>query len=231
MSMHPQSQHQNPKQQQTQPYSAASQSGGGLRGVKQPSGAGSSGKTGGVGHKPQQQQSQHGRSVSLLSRIRHNASPSASPTSSDNSSRDTRSERTLAHSASAGSIRQAHQMARPANETAVSSQQRKLSVKVLPPQDSVETQRPVRKRNSFRGDGKSGGFISQFLSRRASSRSRSPHSRSEQTSAETQPIHRLARSPGTPQSQRSAGSGDSGNSSRSPASIDDSGIASGEHFH
>ncbi|KAI9471459.1 hypothetical protein BX667DRAFT_64936 [Coemansia mojavensis] len=223
MSMHQQS--QNPKQQQTQPYSAASQSGGGLRGVKQASGAGSSGKPGGVEHKPQQ--SQHSRSVSLLSRIRHTASPSASPTSSENSSRDTRSERTLAHSASAGSIRQ---ITRSGDETAASNQQRRLSVKVLPPQDNVETQRPMRKRNSLRGDGKSGGFISQLLSRRASSRSRSPRSKSAQT-VEAQPAHRFARSPGTPQSQRSAGSGGSGNSSRSPISIDDPDAASGEHFH
>ncbi|KAJ2448971.1 hypothetical protein EV183_005150 [Coemansia sp. RSA 2336] len=223
MSMHQQS--QNPKQQQTQPYSAASQSGGGLRGVKQASDAGSSGIPGRAEHKPRQ--SQHSRSVSLLSRIRHTASPSASPTSSDNSSRDTRSERTLAHSASAGSIRQ---IPRPGDEAAAYSQQRRLSVKVLPPQDSAETQRPMRKRNSLRGDGKSGGFISQLLSRRASSRSRSPRSKSAQT-VEAQPAHRFARSPGTPQSQRSAGSVGSGNSSRSPISIDDPDAAPGEHFH
>ncbi|KAJ1882811.1 hypothetical protein LPJ57_000664 [Coemansia sp. RSA 486] len=52
--------------------------------------------------------SQHGRtSSSLLNRLKHPGmqSPSASPTSSEGSSRDTRSERTLAHSASSGSIK------------------------------------------------------------------------------------------------------------------------------
>ncbi|KAJ2491069.1 hypothetical protein IWW37_002626 [Coemansia sp. RSA 2050] len=51
---------------------------------------------------------QHRRSASLLGRLRHPASmsPTSSPTSSSEcSSRDTRSERTLTHSASSGSMR------------------------------------------------------------------------------------------------------------------------------
>ncbi|KAJ1770415.1 hypothetical protein LPJ74_003222 [Coemansia sp. RSA 1843] len=56
--------------------------------------------------------STHRRSASLLGRLRHSASasPSGSPTSSEGSSRDTaRSERTLAHSASSGSMRKRKQ--------------------------------------------------------------------------------------------------------------------------
>ncbi|KAJ2867066.1 hypothetical protein GGI22_001146 [Coemansia erecta] len=56
--------------------------------------------------------SAHRRSASLLGRLRHSASasPTGSPTSSEGSSRDTsRSDRTLAHSASSGSMRQRKQ--------------------------------------------------------------------------------------------------------------------------
>ncbi|KAI9502331.1 hypothetical protein BX070DRAFT_27112 [Coemansia spiralis] len=73
----------------------------------------------------------HARSASLLGRLR--GSPTASPTSSE-SSRDARSERTLAHSASSGSIR----LAEP-----------QRAVRVLPPDAK---QSPRRQ-----------GFISQLL--------------------------------------------------------------------
>ncbi|KAJ2655087.1 hypothetical protein IWW48_005726 [Coemansia sp. RSA 1200] len=56
--------------------------------------------------------SSHKRSASLLGRLRHSGtgSPSGSPTSSEGSSKDTaRSERTLAHSASSGSMRRRKQ--------------------------------------------------------------------------------------------------------------------------
>ncbi|KAJ2006180.1 hypothetical protein GGI04_001966 [Coemansia thaxteri] len=92
----------------------------------------------------------HRRSASLLGRLRHQpggASPTSSPTS-ECSSRDGRSERTLAHSASSGSMRQ-----RPA-------------VRVLPPPPSQPGAPPGgKKRGQARGDGakSSGGFISQLL--------------------------------------------------------------------
>ncbi|KAJ2358759.1 hypothetical protein GGF43_000599 [Coemansia sp. RSA 2618] len=192
-------------------------------------------------HKPQ-----HGRSVSLLGRFRH-TSPSASPTSSDGS-RDARSERTLAHSASSGSMRgragaasngqrngaYEGDVGRASAEHAglvQGAEHRQAGVRVLPPHsdeyasENARTGRLARKRNSLRSDGKSGGFISQLL--RGSSRSRSPHYRDEPVDTESSSIQHFVRSPETPRSHRS-------NGSQSPASIDDSDDPSRmgpEHFH
>ncbi|KAJ1890439.1 hypothetical protein LPJ66_007477 [Kickxella alabastrina] len=106
----------------------------------------------------------HGRSVSLLNRLRHTGgtgsmeSPSASPTSSEGSSRDTRSDHTLSHSASSATIR-AQALNRP-------------SVRVLPPPQETppaENERPgakeekgraIKRRSESRSGG---GFISQLL--------------------------------------------------------------------
>ncbi|KAJ1935508.1 hypothetical protein GGF37_005968, partial [Kickxella alabastrina] len=106
----------------------------------------------------------HGRSVSLLNRLRHTGgtgsmeSPSASPTSSEGSSRDTRSDHTLSHSASSATIR-AQALNRP-------------SVRVLPPPQetpSAENERPGAKEEKSRAikrrseSRSGGGFISQLL--------------------------------------------------------------------
>ncbi|KAJ2314912.1 hypothetical protein IWW54_000629 [Coemansia sp. RSA 2705] len=230
---------------------ASAAAGEGLRANKAVGGSSHAGITqpGAVPHKPQ-----HGRSVSLLSRFRHAASPSGSPTASESSSREAPSERTLAHSASSGSMRR--RAAAPgggyragcapsagyAQESepgypreSESGYAQRPSVKVLPPQESPDAsgfaqgrpRRSMRKRNSLRGDGKTGGFISQLL--RGSSRSRSPHHRepSQSPVSESQAMRHFVRSPGTPQSHRSHGS-------QSPASIDDAECEAqmaAEHFH
>ncbi|KAJ2834942.1 hypothetical protein GGI24_000131 [Coemansia furcata] len=126
---------------------------------------------------------QHRRSASLLGRLRHPASmsPTASPTSSSEcSSRDTRSERTLAHSASSGSMRhQHHYRAHPAEDTTYREPQRP-SVRVLPPDSDGDGRRGSAKKRGQQQQqknegGKPGGFISQLLrGPSSSSKSRSP---------------------------------------------------------
>ncbi|PIA14546.1 hypothetical protein COEREDRAFT_82675, partial [Coemansia reversa NRRL 1564] len=156
---------------------------------------------------PQGPRISHRRSASFLSRFRNaGGSPASSPTPSESSSRDTHSDRTLAHSASSGSVQRVA-----AQETGAykQAQQQLSSVRVLPPgQDSHCTP----KRGAPRSD-RSGGFISQLL--RGSARS-PQHSTS--ASAARQPLPQKPQqfqqhvemaamrhecSPGTPHSQRS----------------------------
>ncbi|KAJ2908729.1 hypothetical protein GGI21_002595, partial [Coemansia aciculifera] len=147
---------------------------------------------------------EHRRSASLLGRLRHPASmsPTSSPTSSSEcSSRDTHSERTLAHSASSGSMRhQSQQYGRvvPASALALDEgdpaamyREQRPSVRVLPPPDDCDAdnergggrrtgssrkQRTQQQQQQAKADGKStgGGFISQLLRGPSSNKSRSP---------------------------------------------------------
>ncbi|KAJ2887335.1 hypothetical protein FB639_001397 [Coemansia asiatica] len=148
--------------------------------------------------------SQHGRSVSLLGRLKHAGSgslqsPTASPTSSEgSSSRDTRSERTLAHSASSGSIRIFSQ------QQQQQQQQPGQINNLLSSQDSSSGVKDGAKKRS--GGRKSGsGFIAQLLRGKAGPRV-------ELASAEQQAtgVGRFVRSPGTPGSQGSVDSDSSG---------------------
>ncbi|KAJ2810780.1 hypothetical protein H4S07_002478, partial [Coemansia furcata] len=162
---------------------------------------------------------QHRRSASLLGRLRHPASmsPTASPTSSSEcSSRDTRSERTLAHSASSGSMRhQHHYRPHPTEDTTYREPQRP-SVRVLPPDSDGDGRRGSAKKRGQQQQqknegGKPGGFISQLL-RGPSSKSRSP----------SRGLAQFARSsPGPPRSHMSPNASSAGR--KSPSSFADDG--------
>ncbi|KAJ2817499.1 hypothetical protein FBU31_006207, partial [Coemansia sp. 'formosensis'] len=167
---------------------------------------------------------QHRRSASLLGRLRHPASmsPTASPTSSSEcSSRDTRSERTLAHSASSGSMRhQHHYRPHPTEDTTYREPQRP-SVRVLPPDSDSDGRRAAKKRGQQQQKnegGKPGGFISQLL-RGPSSKSRSP----------SRGLTQFARSsPGPPRSHMSPNASSAGR--KSPSSFADDGGEVERHF-
>ncbi|KAJ2394045.1 hypothetical protein GGI05_002215, partial [Coemansia sp. RSA 2603] len=167
-------------------------------------------------------QSQHGRSVSLLSRLRHSSalplapSPAGSPTSSENSSRDTRSERTLAHSASSGSMR------------ITSQQQQRLEVRVLPPTgnqaDDGPSDKAAKRRNSKRRSGSSGssggGFISQLLRGHSRHSPQPPSSSGHQQGSIAANVGHFVKSPDTSGNRGSVGAGAGGAGSagdRSPA--------------
>ncbi|KAJ1723648.1 mitochondrial aspartate-glutamate transporter agc1 [Coemansia erecta] len=166
--------------------------------------------------------SQHGRSVSLLSRLRHSGasplapSPTGSPTSSENSSRDTRSERTLAHSASSGSMRITHQQ----------QQQQRLEVRVLPPTgDQVEdgpSDKAAKRKSSKRRSGSSGssggGFISQLLRGHSRHSPQPPSSSGQQQGTAAANVGHFVRSPDTLDTRGPAGAGGTGSAEgRSPA--------------
>ncbi|KAJ2739545.1 hypothetical protein GGI20_006092, partial [Coemansia sp. BCRC 34301] len=127
----------------------------------------------------QQVKAQHRRSASLLGRLRHpsSMSPTSSPTS-ECSSRDTHSERTLAHSASSGSLRHSTPFGR--TEETYRHEPQRPSVRVLPPQNDADSRRGASgKKRARKPDGTrpmSGvGFISQLLRGPSlSSKSRSP---------------------------------------------------------
>ncbi|KAJ2809368.1 hypothetical protein H4R20_000178 [Coemansia guatemalensis] len=176
---------------------------------------------------PQGPRISHKRSASLLSRFRNaGVSPASSPTPSESSSRDTRSDRTLAHSASSGSVRRAAAQEATAHEQ--QQHQQRPSVRVLPPEQDAHR---LRKRGAPRGD-RPGGFISQLLrgpSRSPQHSANAPVARQQQQQQSQEPQQfqqhmdlsamRHERSPGTPHSQHSAGSA-------SPGSANN-----GAHFH
>ncbi|KAJ2718441.1 hypothetical protein GGI07_005753, partial [Coemansia sp. Benny D115] len=164
----------------------------------------------------------HGRSASLLSRLRHpgsalTSSPTASPTSSESSSRDTPSERTLAHSASSGSIRLQHPNAQQQLQSSL--------LRVLSPRDGGsalhrQSEKDHKLRSSRRrSEGKgAGGFISQLLrggpSRSASS-SPSQSGSDQQQAAVAASISQFVHTPGTPGSIHSFAAQSSHSSTRS----------------
>ncbi|KAJ2077240.1 hypothetical protein H4R24_005246 [Coemansia sp. RSA 988] len=169
---------------------------------------------------PQGPRISHRRSASLLNRFRSvGGSPASSPTPSESSSRDTRSDRTLAHSASSGSVRRAAAQEAAAHEQ---QQQQRPTVRVLPPGHDNHR---LPKRGAPRGD-RPGGFISQLLRGPARSPQHSTNTSvarqqwSQESQQHIEPVNvRHDRSPGTPHSQRSAGSA-------SPGSANN-----GAHFH
>ncbi|KAJ2029908.1 hypothetical protein IWW57_001433 [Coemansia sp. S610] len=195
---------------------------------------------------------QHRRSASLLGRLRHPASmsPTSSPTSSSEcSSRDTRSERTLTHSASSGSMRHSSQQfnnrppshhQQPAEDTMTYHHEpQRPSVRVLPPQhddasaDAGGGRRSGKKRSSGqqKTDGRSagGGFISQLL-RGPSSKSRSPSVATTRSKNSTPGLAQFVRSPpGHPRSHVSP-TVSGGRKSPSFADLDSEIVMTERHF-
>ncbi|KAJ2031668.1 hypothetical protein H4S03_006528 [Coemansia sp. S3946] len=182
-------------------------------------------------------------------------SPSSSPTSSSEcSSRDTHSERTLTHSASSGSMRHnnnsQHYNGRPPSHHQPQSEDmtyhhepQRPSVRVLPPQHDANSdagndrgRRSGKKRSNSqqKSDGKSaggGGFISQLL-RGPSSKSRSPSvtSRTKNSTGTSGLAQFVRSSPGPPRLHMSPNASAGRKSPSSFADLDSEIVMTERHF-